>query len=163
MFSQVSVCPQGGGNLPDRNPRTETPQTETPLDRICPGQRPPWTETPWIETPRQRPIPPPYSKQRTVRILLECIPGFGLLGFKGCSHGAIATAILYPIQPISCDNSSAHSPGFGGFLKFRVYVVCRSNDPNNFSLFTFVFLQVLLRTKDHYCCLMLWLIWRKNL
>ena len=37
-------------------------------------------------------------------------------------------------------------------------MVGRSNYPNNFSLFTFVFLQVLLRTKDHYFCLMLWLI-----
>ena len=31
MFSQVSVCPQGG--LPDRDPRTETPLDRNPLDR----------------------------------------------------------------------------------------------------------------------------------
>ena len=85
MFSQVSVCPQGGGSqslsgglcpggsLSGRPPRQRPSQTENPpgqrapLDRDPPGQRdPPWQRPtldrypprqrpPWTETPGQRP------------------------------------------------------------------------------------------------------------
>ena len=55
MFSQVSVCPQGGLCQGTPPPRTETPlDREPPWIDTSPGQIPPWTENP----PRQRPPSP---------------------------------------------------------------------------------------------------------
>ena len=51
VFRPVCHSLHGGGGLPNRDT----------LDRDTPGQRHPWTETPL------------YSKEWSVRILLECI------------------------------------------------------------------------------------------
>ena len=61
IFSQVCVSVERG---------TGVSLKYSPLDRVLPGHRRPWTENdpffPHIETT-------PYGKERTVRILLECI------------------------------------------------------------------------------------------
>ena len=64
MFSQVCVCPQGGGvHLLGRHPPC---QADTPL---LPGRSPPGRHTPC-----QADLSPPrWLLQRTERILLECI------------------------------------------------------------------------------------------
>ena len=82
-----SLCSQGKGSPSEqRLPWTETPQTETSLDRDPPGQRDPQTKTPRQGPPKQKPPDrhppyrdplhwdtPPWTLQRSVRILLECI------------------------------------------------------------------------------------------
>ena len=81
MFSQVSVCPQGGGVHPlgrhtllgRHPPWADTPWTDNvrqiPPGQTPPGRHPPWVDTPWPDTsPSQQ-----RALHRTVRILQECI------------------------------------------------------------------------------------------
>ena len=91
IFSQASVCPQGGGGLPhppgSRHPpgskhpprSRHPPRTRHPQDQTSPRDK---TNTPLppdhIHPPDQTPIPPGSRLQHTVneqpvRILLECI------------------------------------------------------------------------------------------
>ena len=68
MFSQVSVCPQGGGCLPlvpgvcGRQHSGRSPWADTP------GQTPPW-----VDSPSRKTFPGQTVNKRTVRIQLECI------------------------------------------------------------------------------------------
>ena len=82
MFSQVSVCPQGGGSW-SLYQGVLCPGhlcQRAPIGQRPPRQRPPWTETPvdrdpLDRDPRQRPLPSD-GNGRAVRILLECIRVF---------------------------------------------------------------------------------------
>ena len=59
MFSQVSVCPQGGGCLPHCM-LGYTPSRHLPLSRHSPGQTPPSKQTPLGQTPPGQ-TPPLHS------------------------------------------------------------------------------------------------------
>ena len=102
IFLQAFVCPRGEGvsltetllnrDLKDRDPQIETHWTEMP-----PGQRPPWTET------------PPNGKERTVRILLECIlVKFCFLflsemgAIRALVSGIVSTEIMTRRQTVGC-------------------------------------------------------------
>ena len=61
MFSQVSVCPQGGActiaywDTPPHGPEADTPRVITPWAdtprQTPPGKHPPWADTPQADTP----------------------------------------------------------------------------------------------------------------
>ena len=66
LLTSVILSTGGGGLCRGRSPWQRPTWTETPV------QRSPWTETPMHRDLPDR-DPPPYSKEREVRILLECI------------------------------------------------------------------------------------------
>ena len=68
MFSQVSVCSRGGGEVYTNPYQTDKPLGKTPPQADTPRQTPPWADTTQADTPPTR-----WLLKRTVRVLLECI------------------------------------------------------------------------------------------
>ena len=128
MFSQLSVCPQGGGCLPHcilgytpPGPEADTllgrhHTTPPNLDRHSPGQKPPWVETPradthpWTDTPCLvhagiYTIPLPSTCWDTQTPPVQCMLGCGQqaggtypTGMHSCSFCADTADSLQTLQ-----------------------------------------------------------------
>ena len=139
MFSQVSVCPQGG-SLSGRPNWSETPQDRDPLDRDLPldrerplppdrdpspGQRPQWAEIPhWTETPPWTETPldrDPLDRDPLDRDPLPCMVTGGRYASYWNAFLFLIMKCIFPVNLLSAvDKVSLSKSG----LSLKPFIQC---------------------------------------